>query len=396
MYISIFPHTIGYPAVLSIFYRIFGAKVIVAQIMNIILSCGIAVLIYILGSKLHSRRCGVISAIIWSLWPSQIFYVSFVSTETLFVFLNLLCIVFFIQILESRLNNIISLILFILLGALCAFANSIRPVALITLVAICIFLVLYNVKRTSYFPYDEVINIYRPFETYNDKGFNKILILAVILMSYLITSKAIQAVISNKIERPLPSKPFGYSLYIGTNYDSNGVWNQDDANTLGTLMSDLNMTPQMIHDTLTKLAVNRLKEKDTSQTVNLVWNKFNTMWSADSDFVNYMKNAIDEKSPSTYDFFSKYDRLLIRTSNFYYHVFLLIAGVGNLILLFRRKTYYSMICIIIIGYIVAHFFLEVAGRYHYPVISLISLLSGYGLVSLSQLLNFGEKSEVYI
>lgn len=409
MYISIFPHTIGYPAVLSIFYRIFGAKVLVAQMLNIVLSCGIAILIYILGRKLHSSKCGLISAIIWSLWPSQVFYVSLVSTEALFVFLNLLCIIFFINIAESRLSMKISFLLFAFLGALCAFANSIRPMALITLTGMCIYLILYT-EKTPGVPYDEALNVYRTSETYKGiknylqpkiilslrhKELMKIPAIIIILISYLITTKTIQAAISNTIDRSLPSKPFGYSFYIGTNYDANGIWNQDDANTLGELMNNPNMTPQLIHDTLSKMAVERLKGKSTLQTVKLIWGKFSTMWAADSDFVMYMEHAVDKKSPSVFDFF-RYERLLIKTANLYYHIFMIIAGVGNFFLVLRRKSYYSMICMIILGYMFAHFFLEVAGRYHYPVISLISLLSGYGLVCFSQFLDLGQKTEAYI
>jgi 4-amino-4-deoxy-L-arabinose transferase-like glycosyltransferase len=378
MYISIFPHTIGYPAVLSIFYRIFGVKVIVAQLLNIVLSYGIAILIYSLGSKLHSRKCGFISTVIWSLWPSQIFYVSLVSSESLFVFLNLLCILFFINIAESRHNMKISLMLFALLGTLCAFANSIRPMALITLLALCIYFIVY-IDGPACIPH---------------KQLKKFSILIIVLISYYATSHTIQTAISNTIDRPLPSKSFGYSFFVGTNYDADGIWNQDDANILGTLMNNPNMTPQMIHDILSKMAVSRLKERSTFQTLKLMSNKFNTMWAADSDFVVYMEHAIDRENPSVLDFF-KYERLLIITANLYYHILLIIAGVGNLLLLFRRKSYYSIVCIIIIGYIIAHFFLEAAGRYHYPVISLISLLSGYGLVCFNQLLNIGKKTEVY-
>ena len=37
-YISMFPHVIGYPSLLAIFYKLFGSSVIVANILNIILA----------------------------------------------------------------------------------------------------------------------------------------------------------------------------------------------------------------------------------------------------------------------------------------------------------------------------------------------------------------------
>ncbi|NLC68719.1 MAG: glycosyltransferase family 39 protein, partial [Clostridiaceae bacterium] len=145
-YVSLFPHVIGYPAVLSIIYRIFGPSVKAAQIFNIILGCGMAITLYFLGKKLLDERCGFIAAIIWAFWPSQIMYNSLVASEELYTFLFLLCILFFLHILDSGYikDFRVQAAFFAMLGILCAVTNSIRPFGLLLMVAAAIFYFIFS------------------------------------------------------------------------------------------------------------------------------------------------------------------------------------------------------------------------------------------------------------
>ena len=75
---------IGYPMVLSVFYRIFGSKLIVAQILNIIFSCGIILFAFLLGREVFTEKIARCAALLLAFLPSQIFYVIMPMADTPF------------------------------------------------------------------------------------------------------------------------------------------------------------------------------------------------------------------------------------------------------------------------------------------------------------------------
>ena len=148
-YVSNFPHVIGYSTFLSVFYRIFGCKVIVAQLLNIALGCGISVTLFFIGRKIFNEKCGYVAAIVWALWPSHIMYNSLVASEELFTFLNLLCILFFIYVVKYKDNNYKFIILFVILGVLCAIANAVRPLGLVLIIAGIFYFIFIEINNGS-------------------------------------------------------------------------------------------------------------------------------------------------------------------------------------------------------------------------------------------------------
>ncbi len=85
---------IGYPFLLSLFYRLFGADILTAQIVNLIISETTLILIYALGRALFDRSTARASMILFLLWPSQLLYAVSLFSELAFTmfFLMLLWI----------------------------------------------------------------------------------------------------------------------------------------------------------------------------------------------------------------------------------------------------------------------------------------------------------------
>jgi len=75
---------IGYPMILSVFYRIFGSKLIVAQILNIIFSSGIILFAFLLGREVFTEKIARRAALLLAFLPSQIFYVIMPMADTPF------------------------------------------------------------------------------------------------------------------------------------------------------------------------------------------------------------------------------------------------------------------------------------------------------------------------
>ncbi|AEV66817.1 glycosyltransferase family 39 protein [Acetivibrio clariflavus] len=371
-YISLFPHYIGYPAFLAPFYRIFGASATVATVLNVVLSCIISLLTYSIGSSLFDKKCGFIGALIWAFWPSQIFYTALVSTETTFTFLMLLCIYFFISILKNKDKKgfFSTSLKFFLLGVLCSVSNIIRPVGQIVLIAICLYYLVFVIEKIR------IKNNILP----------KIIFLAFILTGYLITSTLISFATSKAIGREIAKYPIGFNIYVGSNYESNGSWNAEDANTLTEIQKTPGITAQEIHNELLKRSWERIRNRSLFKNFIFICKKHGMIWPVDHDSLVYIRQGLIQEDMK-FDFY-KFERLLVKLSNFYYHTILLLCAFGGIILILKKNQEIPLFLVIIILSIVfLHFIVEVAGRYHFPTISIFSILASYGMSSLNDFNN---------
>lgn len=366
-YISLFPHYIAYPAFLSIFYHLFGSRTIIVYLLNIFFSCGITVLIYLIGCKLIDRRSGIIAAVIWAFWPSQIFYSVLVATEITFTFLILLCIYFFLRATSVKRTFTKSISLFAVLGIMSAISNSIRPIALILLAAIAIY----------------YIYISEPFLFNKRVLLSKTIVLLTLLTSYIVTSSVILQIISLAIDRDVPKYPFGFNLYVGSNYLSSGTWNAEDSNYLFGLVEQKRFTSQEIHNILFKRGIERIKSRTLLENLTLVINKHGVMWAADHDSIEYAKAGIEKEKPPVQAFY-KYEKILILLSNFYYYLILVFCMVGAIKCIKYNECGLNILPILFVsGMVIVHMMVEVAGRYHFPAISLFALLGSFGLINLN-------------
>lgn len=361
-YISLFPHYVGYPILLAPFYIVFGASTNVATVLNVVLSCGISILLYLIGSKLFGRTCGLGAAFIWALWPSQIFYTALVSTEIIFTFLMLLSIFFFLYVISSNKGPLRTSVRFLLIGVLCSIINVIRPIGLVVFIAIIIYYLIFIEDKVKI----------------KNSKLTKIVFLALLVAGYLITSNFISIGISKLINKEVAKYPFGFNIYVGSNYKSKGAWNLDDSNTLSELEKRSGITPQQIHNELLKLSVDRIKSRSLFSTLKFVGIKHGMMWTVDHDSIVYIKAGLIKKD-TRLDFY-KFESLLIKLSNFYYHAILLLCWFGAFILLKNKNQGLPLLLVLIIlGIISLHVIAEVAGRYHFPAICLFSLIASQGI-----------------
>jgi len=367
-YISLFPHVIGYSTFLSLFYRIFGCKVIVAQLLNIALGCGISVTLFFIGKKIFDERCGYIAAIVWALWPSHIMYNSLVASEELFTFLNLLCILFFIHITKYKDRYYKLIILFIILGILCAIANAVRPLSMVLIIAAGIFYFIFTWENNK--PVKSQVII-------------KIIAYSALFISFFLAGRCINLLISNTLRQEVARTPIGFSAFVGSNINSGGAWNTEDSKVLLELMEKYGKQPQDIHDELLKRAVERYKSQ-SFQNLTLLLKKHKIMWTTENDILVYIKAGLDMEKPSRMDFLRNYNRLNL-INNLYYYMILIFCVISGYIMIKKlmvNNEYQAIFLLIFIsGMIAVHMIVEVAGRYHYPAVPIFALVSSYGLVN---------------
>jgi len=359
-YISLFPHTFGYPAILSLLYRIFGPYYPVGQVFNAILGIGISVLLFQAGDILFGRRAGLTAALFWALWPSQVLYSLLLCTEVLFTFLMLLCIRVFISITGKEKWNMAALAG---LGLLCAFANSIRPLGIILILSFII--VLFLAGRPGKYGFIRSLA-------------GKMAPCLVLAASYFIAAYLMGIGLSGIIQKDIARFPAGFNLLTGSNIKYSGTWNGEDSGILESFTGGREFDAQEVQDAVMDIAIRRYIDQG-AENLRLFYRKYIIMWASDDEVINYISAGLDQEAGES-GFFNELGRYLKLACNLYY-LFMMCLCLVFAIHLARRGTHASAYALLlfILGTASAHLLLEAAGRYHYPAISMFSLLAGAGL-----------------
>ena len=69
-YASVFPHTIGFAAIISLIYKLFDTNILNVQIFNVICSTITAFLVYNITQRLSNKKIGILSAFLFCIFPS--------------------------------------------------------------------------------------------------------------------------------------------------------------------------------------------------------------------------------------------------------------------------------------------------------------------------------------
>ena len=110
-----------YPYFLALVYKLFGANVYIAKLIQFILGSLSCVFLYIIGKKVFNRPVGIISALTLSLYNAAIFYEGFLVSTSLSILLNCLLILLILSF-AGKLNYKRSAMLGIAFG-LCGLAT---------------------------------------------------------------------------------------------------------------------------------------------------------------------------------------------------------------------------------------------------------------------------------
>lgn len=370
----LFPFKFGYSLILSVIYRIFGTDIMVAKVFNVVLSLGTVFLIYKLGEKLFNERSGRIAGLIFALWPAQIMYNSVAASEHVFMLFFLLAAWFFLLI-ENN-NNVKNYILAAASGSMIALAYLIRPVSMILLPILIVCLFVFH-KEDKHFKNKKlkvnpaIKNNYLKAAMKILAG-NKIKISLAVFASTIITIAVINLTVGNLIGVRLWRSSSGFSFYIGTNYESSGMYSAKDEE----IIQEFNYDFDEVHGQATKRAIERI----VSQPMNflrLIEKKFIIQWT-NEDYGYYWSmyklNSVNDVS----GFVLSHPRAFLGISQIYYIAIIVLAAAGSLYINRHQIYTTAAIYLLLFAFVGAHTLFEVQSRYHYPVIPFLILIGGYG------------------
>jgi len=351
VYVASFPHVIGFPAALSVVFRLTGASVFAAQCFGICLSALSVSFAYLLCTRTLGRRAGFWAALLWLICPSRVLYTLLISTENLFNALALAALLVFLlaaEALPERRGK--GLILYGCAGLLLSMLSAVRPNGAILLIA-CILLFFF-----------QLICMQRPGRS----GLFKSLLAPVILISvYLVTSMAFNAAIEWKIGQEIARTKSGWSLFVGMNRQFRGQWNGEDSKLFAEALKE--QGPEGMQLTFLSMGKDRLAAQFREGTLlPFITDKVSLMWHADHEAVSYIHSALARSGTAWAE--TGFQKVLKLSCDGYYLLLAALSACALLLQMRRRNNCEVRLilllgCLIVLGTAALHIPFEAAMRY---------------------------------
>lgn len=354
LYQAVFPHVLGYPFFLSLFFRVFGSSVAVAQAVNLLLSLCIAALLFTIGYRLLGVAGGLIAGLVWALLPSHFMMLSIVGSEPLHIVLTLLSVWLFLRITDcSGKHWGILLAQWAALGLTVGLSGLIRPLGPVYLLAFALCQLV--------------------FGRHGEKSWLRSLsaMLAMTVVYFAIT-QAGMILCEKVLDRPVAKNGFGWNLYVGMNRVNAGGWNAPDQEVMSARLREGLEAPE-IQSLFQKEALSRLSERLRDGSLpRYMTKKFTQLWCQDSFTIYWLSEGAREDSPLDIRSFSG---RLSAWSNIAYGFLLGLCALSLFRQIKARNGAFILPVTLLTGIVILFLLLEANPRYHYAGSAVLCLIS---------------------
>ena len=404
---GVFPHLTGYPLVLSWVMRLFGTETAVARWFNFGCTLVTVLLLYELGKRAFSPRVGRRAALLFALWPGQIYYSNVLGAEHLFTMLFMGVLLLFVMAVsvESFLTRTPKAgALALGTGVLLSLAHVVRPVASLLFPAFLLYLCLkpcdgelksrgtrgiHHLENErpdtleSHTASGDVVEAAAAEKPVNStKNLRPVwqqlllrrgALLALVVAGFLLTLTTLNAIYEPQVLVPLGKTGAGFNLYVGTNQASRGMWSADD----WAIIEEYNYDFDRIHEEAWRRGMERIRE-DYRDFWLLVERKFAIQWAV-SDYGFYWGMLELDRVTAVSLWAEEYRQELQVLSQVHYLNLMWLTLAGLWLTRRRRQaTFNAFIAILFFGFIAMHVLIEVQSRYHHSLVPLFMLSAAYG------------------
>jgi len=389
-YIGMFPHILGYCYILKTIFVIFGSSVWHGQAANVLFSIATVFLIYRIARRLGGGIAGVTALTAAAFWPSQILYINLLAAEYSFAFFFYLSVLLFLHLVMdydgATKHAIRGVFLHILLGCMIAVTAAIRPMALILLIAVFLFLLPLKAKLPG-IPRNS-ISVWVRFLA------NGWMRAALILTAYMVISSIISTDIELTINQSTPtfSQSFGYNLLVGLNVDANGGWNEEDSKFL---YENLERTGSPVEAQLA--CRNKAYQRFIADPVgifNLLIKKYELLWGNDNygaDWNLAFLKEQNELTPNREVFINQ----MKNANQIVYMVASLFSFLTLIYLLQRKASSLYVLVLVYLGTAAMHLMVESQNRYHFHILPVFIIIASVGIKYISEnAMNFVKTSDL--
>ncbi len=348
-YVGRYPYTGAYDMLLSlVLYVLPGhAGIITLNAMcDAITVLFLAVLIWVVT---HKMGYVFLAASIWWISPFNVVFCALslpVIVVNMFIMLILLLFVF-------ALNNISSPLRAVgfglAIGLIMGIANSFRPLMAVFAVAFIVF---------------SIVKYFTANQDRRKKLLSSILATIAMLLMLNCVNFAYEKIIYNKTGLEPNTSGAGWTIFVGSNYESWGCWNETDSQYYAALCEQYDGDYSSVSMRLQYEGIDRWKSLDSIEVVELILRKSVKLVGDQQNMIYNLKMS--------YPFFGEHERamnIMHIVCAFWWFVILGLSTVFAYIRVKRRNryntqwNYLNLFEISLIGMFFAYLLVEVANRY---------------------------------
>ncbi len=354
-YVALFPHILGYSSFLSLFLKASGACMLIPAIVNCILTSLTGFLLFHLIQHRFDTASAVLAFSLWIACPSRILYNTMVLSEPYYTFL-LFCFFVLIQAFtgrEQKIGAAGSILTGLLAGGILALVNTARPIGVIPILALVIWLVFLRI-----------------WEGNRERVRTWVLLALTLIICYQVCGMGWKRWEREVLEEEPAGVP-GYSMCVGFNLESRGNYSQDDMDQLTAFRYYQGGSAVSAQEAMLQIAKERIAQEKSQIPLLMVY-KLKSLLGNDEGGAYY---AMEELGRTGYLFASLF-------SNIFYYFVCCLAVTGLIRLLRGREDSALLVPVLYyIGLVLAQLLVEVSGRYHYSLIPVLVCLAAAAAVN---------------
>ena len=354
-YMSRFPHLIIPTLYFSTIMSFTSNYLWIIKFINVLLSTISIVTVYFIGKEVfNSAKKAQWLSFIMAVYPPVIVYTATYAPENIAMPFYLLSIYFLIRVVKNKVNPIVGLVA----GMMLSFANMFRAVAMVMLIAFIMYIWICNENKTR----KKIINTI-------------VLIVGFTVPMFIVSNTLLSKNITDS-HLWVSAEPSITNILKGTNIESGGSWNPEDA----ALVEELNFDKDKIEERAKEIIIDRLTTTPIGTLTNFYYNKLVNQWrSGDFSAVYWAEHSVNDDGSQL--MLSKGGAVYIQC---FYIVLLALCYIGliNKKRNFREKTI-NLFYIILGGYGMFYLISEAQERYAFIVCWVFIILAVNGLEVLT-------------
>lgn len=343
-YLSLFPYLYLYIVVLGSAFKLISTKYFVVVLVNIVVELIGVIFLY---KTVKDKPFGKNLVLLYLFNPFSIMWLIKCCPVT---FVNALLMIVFYLFTKIDLKG--KYLLFSLLtGIFMGLANNFRPVLIVFLIAIFIYYLYLLINK---YPLKNVIISF-----------------IVIAISFISVNKLILLYTENNLGVELSGNESGWSVFVGSNYESGGRWNIEDSNFFDDLVNEKG--GKEAHKEVFSLAIERYKSYGI-KNVMFVAKKGAALGS------NLTSYTYEDVTYSILNVIPTWMSFIIKAYLYFYMILILLLNfVSSYKLLKNKDTLdeYGMFGVFGFGLFASMLLVEVHARYFMPILIPIIYMACY-------------------
>ncbi len=338
------PNIVLYIILLGEVFKVFGCSLLTAQIVNMVFLAGCITMVYLLAREFFGKKVSFLAALGLCLSPSCLLFSLLPSTETVAFFPYLAGMVLFLRALRTEKTGR-RLGIALICGLVLGLSNEIRSNALIALIALSLWAIIYKCRRSEY-------------------GFKRVMtLLLVVLASVYAVGQGTDVIRDEVFMGKKSNLQLGWTLYEGLDNVTAGGWRQENTDVLNATIAEYPL--DQVQKVLLGKTIERVREYSWDTWLRLIIRKGVNIWI----YNDYAYQTIIQTNEDSAIRLEEYRPQIVFIVNEAYKVLLMAVAVGMLgtVTRWRRGNMEGLLFLLLplLFMVLWHSFATSIPRYHY-------------------------------